>query len=72
MLIFVSILLDRGIITPQAFTALLLMAVGNTMLTIPVVAPRWLRLESSRHFRREPDVDAAQRPSTLELAMKEP
>jgi len=69
MLIFVSILLDRGIITPQAFTALLLMAVGSTMLTIPMVSPRWLRLELSRHPRREPD--AAQRPSTLELAHKE-
>jgi Kef-type K+ transport system membrane component KefB len=72
MLIFVSILLDRRIITPQAFTALLLMAVGSTMLTIPVVSPRWLTLELSRRPRREPDADAALRPSTLELATKEP
>ena len=72
MLIFVSILLDRGIITPQAFTALLLMAVGSTMLTIPVVSPRWLTLELSRRPRRELDADAALRPSTLELSTEEP
>ena len=38
MIIFVNILLDRGIISSDTFTALLLMAVGSTMLTIPVVA----------------------------------
>lgn len=43
MIIFVNILLDRGIITAQAFTALLLMAIGSTMLTMPMVAPRWRR-----------------------------
>lgn len=37
MIIFASILLDKAIITNSAFTALLLMAVGSTMLTIPVV-----------------------------------
>lgn len=36
MIIFASVLLDKGIITGAAFTALLLMAVGSTMLTIPV------------------------------------
>ena len=45
MLIFVNILLDRGVITSQSFTALLLMAIGSTMLTIPVVSRRWLRLK---------------------------
>jgi len=40
MIIFVTILLDRGVISPAAFTAALLMAVGSTMLTIPNVAPR--------------------------------
>ncbi|PJI87744.1 transporter, CPA2 family [Sphingomonas koreensis] len=40
MIIFANILLDRGIITNETFTALLLMAVGSTMLTVPVVAPR--------------------------------
>jgi Kef-type K+ transport system membrane component KefB len=37
MIIFANILLDRQIITNDAFTALLLMAVGSTMLTIPMV-----------------------------------
>lgn len=44
MIIFANILLDKGIITPAAFTALLLMAVGSTMLTIPAVMPRIARL----------------------------
>ncbi len=39
MIIFANILLDRQIISSDAFTALLLMAVGSTMLTIPVVTP---------------------------------
>jgi Kef-type K+ transport system membrane component KefB len=44
MIIFANILLDKQIITPEAFTALLLMAVASTMLTVPVVAPRLVRL----------------------------
>ena len=40
MIIFVNVLLDRGIITAETFTALLLMAVGSTMLTTPLVRPR--------------------------------
>ncbi len=40
MIIFANILLDKAIITSEAFTALLLMAVASTMLTIPVVAPK--------------------------------
>jgi len=44
MIIFVNVLLDKGIITDEAFTATLLMALGSTMLTIPVVAPRLARL----------------------------
>jgi len=40
MIIFVNILLDKQIITSETFTALLLMAVGSTMLTIPMVAPK--------------------------------
>jgi Kef-type K+ transport system membrane component KefB len=39
MIIFANILLDKAIITPAAFTALLLMAVGSTMLTMPIVTP---------------------------------
>jgi len=39
MIIFANILLDRGVITNDAFTACLLMAAGSTMLTIPFVTP---------------------------------
>ena len=39
MIIFVNILLDKKIITNETFTALLLMAVASTMMTIPMVAP---------------------------------
>lgn len=40
MIIFANILLDRDIISHSSFTALLLMAIASTMLTIPMVAPR--------------------------------
>ncbi len=40
MIIFVNILLDKGVITNDTFTALLLMAIGSTMLTVPVVYPK--------------------------------
>ncbi|PWK88722.1 cation:proton antiporter [Fulvimonas soli] len=40
MIIFTNILLDRGVISAATFTALLLMAVASTMLTVPVVRPR--------------------------------
>ena len=46
MIIFANILLDKQIITSETFTALLLMAVTSTMLTVPVVAPRLARLKS--------------------------
>mgnify|MGYP006866169563 CR=1 FL=1 len=44
MIIFANILLDKAVITASTFTALLLMAVGSTMLTIPVVTPMLARL----------------------------
>ncbi|ACB35488.1 sodium/hydrogen exchanger [Leptothrix cholodnii SP-6] len=44
MIIFANILLDRQVITADAFTALLLMAVGSTMLTVPMAAPLLARL----------------------------
>jgi Kef-type K+ transport system membrane component KefB len=44
MIIFVNILLDKGIITSETFTALLLMAIGSTMLTVPVVYPKLRRV----------------------------
>ena len=46
MIIFITILLDKGIITSETFTALLLMAVASTMLTVPVVSPKLQRLKS--------------------------
>ena len=46
MIIFANILLDKQIITSEAFTALLLMAVASTMLTVPIVAPQLARLKS--------------------------
>ena len=45
MIIFVNILLDKGIITNETFTALLLMAIASTMLTVPVVAPKLQRMK---------------------------
>lgn len=45
MIIFVNILLDKQIITSETFTALLLMAIASTMLTVPVVAPRLQRMK---------------------------
>ena len=46
MIIFVNVLLDKKIITNTTFTALLLMAVGSTMLTIPVATPKLIRLRA--------------------------
>jgi len=46
MIIFANILLDKRIITSETFTALLLMAVVSTMLTVPLVAPKLARLKS--------------------------
>ena len=43
MIIFANVLLDRHIITAETFTALLLMAVASTMLTVPVVSPKLAR-----------------------------
>jgi len=43
MIIFVNVLLDKGLISSETFTALLLMAVVSTMLTVPMVAGRLRR-----------------------------
>jgi Kef-type K+ transport system membrane component KefB len=48
MIIFANVLLDRQIITNDAFTALLLMAVGSTMLSVPLVTPKLRRLTEAR------------------------
>jgi Kef-type K+ transport system membrane component KefB len=44
MIIFVNVLLDRQIITAETFTALLLMAVASTALTVPMARSRLARL----------------------------
>lgn len=44
MIIFANVLLDKQIITSETFTALLIMAVVSTMLTVPVVSPKLARL----------------------------
>ena len=49
MIIFANILLDKGIITSETFTALLLMAVASTMLTVPMVAPKLAKLQGLLH-----------------------
>ncbi|MFN4114214.1 MAG: cation:proton antiporter [Sphingomonadaceae bacterium] len=48
MIIFANILLDKQIITGTAFTALLLMAVASTMLTVPMVTPLLKKLDAVR------------------------
>jgi Kef-type K+ transport system membrane component KefB len=40
MIIFANVLMDKGLITSETFTALLLMAIASTMLTVPVVSPK--------------------------------
>ena len=52
MIIFASILLDKQIITSATFTALLLMAIASTMLTIPIVGPSPARLRQEDGIRR--------------------
>ncbi len=48
MIIFANVLLDKAIITNATFTALLLMAVASTMLTIPMVTPKLRALHAAR------------------------
>jgi len=47
MIIFANVLLDKDIITASTFTALLLMAVASTMLTVPMATPLLARLNAS-------------------------
>ena len=46
MIIFANVLLDKQVISNTTFTALLLMAVGSTMLTVPRVTPMLARLSA--------------------------
>jgi Kef-type K+ transport system membrane component KefB len=59
MIIFVNILLDKLIITSTMFTALLLMAVASTMLTVPIVAPKLKRFMQSREQLQEDPAESA-------------
>ena len=54
MIIFANVLLDRSLITAEAFTALLLMAVASTMLTIPRVTPLLARTAHPADPRQTP------------------
>jgi Kef-type K+ transport system membrane component KefB len=47
MIVFANVLLDKQVITHETFTALLVMAIGSTMLTTPMVSPRLGRLRAS-------------------------
>ena len=47
LIIFITVLLDKGIITSDLFTTLLLVAIGSTMLTMPIVTPM---LAKGRHI----------------------
>lgn len=44
MIIFANVLLDKQIITSDTFTALLIMAIVSTMLTIPMISSRLVKL----------------------------
>ncbi|MDE3009375.1 MAG: cation:proton antiporter [Pseudomonadota bacterium] len=46
MILFVNVLLDRRIISEATFTALLLMAVGSTVLSVPMARPALRQLDS--------------------------
>ena len=52
--VFANILLDRQIISPESFTALLLMAIASTMLSIPLAAPKLRLLMAHPGVAREP------------------
>lgn len=61
MIIFANVLLDKQVITPDTFTALLLMAVASTMLTIPMVAGQLAR--AGEPAPAPPTVGRVSRPS---------
>lgn len=64
MIIFVNILLDKGIITNEAFTACLLMALGSTMLSVPMAAPKLTRMKDLVFKRPEVDAEANTAPAS--------
>lgn len=58
MIIFVNILLDKHIVTSETFTATLLMAIGSTMLSVPVVTPKLSKLVSLIHKDAKANAEA--------------
>jgi hypothetical protein len=40
MIVFASVLLDKEVISQETFTALLMMGLVSTILTVPIVKPR--------------------------------
>ncbi|HCK85356.1 MAG TPA: cation/H(+) antiporter [Hyphomonadaceae bacterium] len=63
MIIFINVLLDKGIISNEAFTAALLMAVASTMLTVPIVAPKLAALKAP-DAERAPGANVSSSPSS--------
>ncbi len=62
MIIFANVLLDKGVITNETFTALLLMAVGSTMLSIPMVTPMLKRMGTLALRAGQPNAPSATGP----------
>jgi Kef-type K+ transport system membrane component KefB len=52
MIIFANVLLDKQIISADTFTALLIMAVASTMLTVPVVTPLLAKMGLARDLQQ--------------------
>jgi hypothetical protein len=52
MIIFANVLLDKQIISADTFTALLVMAVASTMLTVPTVTPLLKKMGLARDLQR--------------------
>jgi Kef-type K+ transport system membrane component KefB len=52
MIIFANVLLDKQIISADAFTALLVMAVASTMITVPAVTPLLKKMKLGQSVER--------------------
>jgi hypothetical protein len=46
MIVFTGVLLDKRIISQESFTALLMMGLVSTILTVPIAAPRLRRAQA--------------------------
>ena len=67
MIIFANILLDKAIITNAMFTALLLMAIASTMLTVPMVTPKLKRLARTAPEEYSEEIAAGRTPRAEKL-----